>query len=217
MKLYEFTRVDPFTSDESNVISSYWKNNQDFFKYLMTLGWKIRTDNGGVYSSVLINPNTSYVLKINSIYDKGFAWFMLLVRKFPNPHFPKMMDAKLLINDYGKKVYIYKMERLNKIKNPVLESIIQAIDKYVLDVYENHFAKNFEDYRLQIINDSSLIDNNDLKYFLLFEKYIEKHPRLLEALDIIGKYKKGSLDLHRDNFMQRQDGTLVINDPFAGD
>src|SRR6516165_2397298 len=69
------------------------------------LGWVCKSTEGA-YSAVFINDSKPYILKINVRPDSAFAWFAFLTKKFPNPHFPNIGNAKTITLD-GNKYYLY--------------------------------------------------------------------------------------------------------------
>lgn len=163
--------------------------------------------NSGSYSSTYSYPGKQYILKINTKYDPAFAYFTLLTKKFPNKHFPNIGNMKLIINKSPKnssikKYYLYLIEKLN----PIQESL------------------KYDHLRWALKNKAMYHSNYSIK------EYKEKYPTsevtlilntvpesLVNAADIIGKYKKSNmfLDFHEENFMKRDDGTIVIIDPYA--
>jgi hypothetical protein len=175
---------------------------------LEEMGWR-RIDYGA-YSFVYINPDKPYVLKINRVYDRGFARFVLITKKHPNKHFPNIGNMKLLTAD-GKKYYIYLMEPLESLHNSIFSRILVIFLKILCDnSYSNvrdcmnkaefHIRRLYGvDYRWEIP-----------KVYELFEQ----QPDLIEACRIIGMNVKGDLiDMHAGNIMKRGDGTIIIIDP----
>ena len=46
--------------------------------------------------------------------------------------------------------------------------------------------------------------------------FLLNHPELVKAARIVGKYHLDHwLDIHSKNIMQREDGTIVITDPYS--
>ena len=65
----------------------------DSFKEKMKkLGWTFLSS--GYFSSVFINPDKSYVIKMNNKQDRGFAKFVKIIKRNPNKHFPKISVLK---------------------------------------------------------------------------------------------------------------------------
>jgi hypothetical protein len=177
---------------------NYFKIDADNLlrKKLSKYGWKFL--NTGVFSQVFVNPNKNFVLKINSNPDIGYASYVALIKHYKNPHFPIISDMKkIIIGDanFKKTYYIYLIEKLYPYKN-----------------YENN----------KIFN--AVSENSKLPLSQIFKKekippILLSHPKLVKALQIIGNYDDTNdiiyLDLHTGNIMQRNDGTIVITDPYS--
>jgi hypothetical protein len=170
---------------------------------LAKLGWK--PIGQGSFNVIYANKNKSYVLKINTTRDRAFETYSKIIHKIPNIHFPKISDEKQL--KIGNRYYnIYLIEKLIKIPR-------QRAGKY----------EEIFDWVFHLINLDYKLDNTDLS--IGFAKLLgstgiplllRKNPELIKALKIVAYgVKSHSLDLHSENFMQRQDGTVVITDPYA--
>lgn len=159
----------------------------DFEEKLEKYGWKYH--DGGAYSNVYTNSRKPYVLKINTEFDPAFQRFVNLIKKYPNKHFPQISDMK----EYKvgrKKYYIYMIEKLYKVKDQFISSLIRDYTDYNGDDLEN-------------------IDTDYLEY-------LNKHKDFWAALNIIIKNQKDyEIDLHNDNFMKRKNGTIVLTDPYS--
>lgn len=212
MKLDEFTRTAPFTSQEKSAFLDKIQAKTEV--QLEKLGWKY--EDAGVYSDVFVNPSKDYILKINTRRDLGFLWFMFLAHKYPNPHFPRIMDVAVAAKDNeGEKLYIYKLERLEQVPksmNPLLTTM-----DWCLVAIRNGEAEDVRDY-IENIPDKYRSNPSTIHIGAVgqLSKYLEESPELEKALNIIGKNAKNFIiDTGAFNFMQRKDGTLVINDPYA--
>ena len=164
-------------------------------------GWSMT--NTGFFSDVFSNPYKPYILKVNSRPDRAFAWFAFLTRKFPNIHFPKIGNMKVY-KHYNEKYYVYLIERLYPIQlsSEKLQQLLSA-----LQVIANNPDKSFE----------QLQDYYNINLLRTVRYYINNKPELINAANIIGKYKtnKNRLDFSFQNVMSRDDGTIVITDPLA--
>nr|EKU0941006.1 hypothetical protein [Acinetobacter baumannii] len=103
-------------------------------------------------------------------------------------------------------MYLYEIERLHKlpVKGPN-RSLVNRICK-----------------KLRILNGCSFIDDRHERNItclmdLAFDDHLKDHPSLSMSFLTMAKFLKQNSDafpdLHTGNFMQRQDGTLVISDP----
>ena len=157
---------------------------------LEKMGWEFH--DSGYFSSVFINPRKNYILKVNTIPDEGFNYFVNLIKRYPNKHFPIVSNLRLIktaAHDY----YMYYIEKLY----PVQYLVEKDISTYCL----HHAYKRYNHTPNPYSSDSEYVKNN---------------PDFARALDIVLQYHgKFGIDVPGDNIMQRQDGTVVITDPYC--
>ncbi|VVC05190.1 Uncharacterised protein [uncultured archaeon] len=222
MLLNELTRYYDFDPSVSSKISTYYnhksqkklgidiKSDDQLQNSLAKLGWK-RAGHGG-YSNVFENPSKNYILKVNYYPDSAFAWFALLTRKFPNPHFPKIGNMKYFhlkgkINHY----HVYLIEKLHQIPSTYTWYAEYTVFKMITLAAKDSDSKELE----EALEDAK--DTSHVKGGTIYE-YLQKNPKFLDALRIIGicaSRNKFSIDLHTENIMARNDGTFVLTDPLA--
>jgi hypothetical protein len=164
---------------------------------MQRLGWtEYHTE--GYYSSVFIKPSEPYALKINKRVDRPYAWFALIAAKFPNEHFPKIGNAKIV--KVGKENYrIYAIEKLKPVENQGEGRVIASFCKWSVETTD--------DLQYQ------------MKHGLQMESGIPElkgqTAGLITACQILRKYSKGFfIDIHYKNIMARNN-TIVITDPFT--
>lgn len=205
MRLTEFERTMPLDSDVVNKTKQFYQSNpntrdpydssendtaQDFKldEYLAELGW----DNigNGAFSSIFENPAKPYVMKINPAYDRGFARFALFTRQNPNEHFPKIGNAKMMVIG-GKKYAIYLMEKLNRLSSTEAIDLVGFCIAACKGEYEEMSKSTMEKFQWQM---DSLFD---------------------ACMELKQNSDKVVIDFHQGNLMVRDDGTVVIVDPFA--
>ena len=214
MKLNELTRNYPFDPNTIGVAKEFFKykpkglagryrENQlnTLDENLKRLGWK--KANYGSYSNVYEKADKTYILKINTVMDKGFAWFAFLTRKFPNIHFPKIGDAKvIMVEKY--KYYLYMVEKLKELPQ-VRAGVLEAI----CSIAENNYYDGKDVSLNELLKEVHKFYEVDVREAGIDEEF-------LRALDIIFEYHGNNiLDLHDANFMQRTDGTPIIIDPYV--
>jgi hypothetical protein len=206
MNLSELTRYYPFDNNVLDIAQKTvpYNNTGDLIYKLKQSGWN-KIGNPSSYSDIFANDSKPYILKINRTQDKGFAWFAFLTRKFPNPHFPKIGNMKVITGPQRhtmrgsalprEKFYIYLIEKLEEIS-------------YRSD-YD--WRDNIYDCKKYIAGELSLDElQRELSSSALREQ------SFIDALTILTNNNKGfRADLHYENIMQRQNGTLVIIDPYA--
>jgi hypothetical protein len=182
----------------SSAAKQYFKNSSfetaqfRFSEAIKKFGW--HEGKSGSRSTIYTNPRKSFIMKVNDQQDEGFAAYVSLIRKNPNPHFPKISNLKRFkVN--GRVFYIYLMEKLAEIPHA------KAV-KYV-DWMEDYLSAN--------LNNESVA------------KLTQKLPKelgisIIDALNIVRNYAdryRIFLDFSEDNIMQRKDGTIVITDPYV--
>jgi len=193
MRIMEFDR----RGNELKEFPKHIRNSGVITQYLSDRGWK-KTGFEGHYSTVYTNPNYQYVLKVNYNYDRAYAYYVFLIHKFPNKHFPIISNVKLITTGHGIKIYLYSIEKLYKLKDSDFINNYNEIENLL-------FAMRSTTQDYQVIYDQ----HPEVHY------YLEKNPEMWEALKTMAKYGKGVLDFTLNNVMQRKDGTVVITDPFS--
>ena len=165
---------------------------------LKKLGWKI-LDNNGMYSGVYYNPRKSYVLKINKREDYAYQFYVNLIHRHPNKHFPIISDMKVMkIGNFNYRVYL--IEKLHRLPRAGI-LVIKLDELYygLKNVSKEHIAQRVKE---------------------LFPRTpaIFKDAEFVNAvweLSWSGGGFRTSWDMHEDNIMQREDGTIVIIDPYS--
>ena len=157
---------------------------------LKQLGWNLV--GMGSYGFVYEGSKSESVLKVNIKPDDAYAHYVDIIKLHDNPHFPLISDMKVF--KIGKtKYYVYLIEKLKPLP-ATLESdwIASWISK---------IAANSDKTIKQI--------SKTIPQFLI------DNPLLVEAAQIVGEnLLKYLSDLHSGNIMQREDGTIVITDPY---
>lgn len=190
-----------------NPANQFFKNpytgEDDFIVKLNSLGW---TQYGeGKYSTVYENPKKSYVMKVTTAPDEGYAQYVRLIKKYPNKHFPKISDVRKFTPYPKEHYYLYLIEKLIHLKGRAC------------DIIEDDFDNIAAEYELN--PNASLEDIADCCMGGKIPNIIKKQPTILQALKIVGRGTRGGsvtyLDMHGHNVMKRSDGTLVITDPYS--
>jgi len=168
---------------------------------LETLGWY--ETGKGAYSDVYENKNKPYVLKLNTSPDSAYNYYVQSIKKYHNKHFPKISDLKFMELG-GKRYYIYLIETLLPIDG-AYGGLEHMLVRYLEKIMINPSAR---------ISDFAFPERE--------KNYFKKNPDLVKAARIVGKNKlnyKGEefmyLDIHFGNIMKRNDGTIVITDPYV--
>jgi len=163
-------------------------------KDLAKLGWYML--DSGYFSTVFTNANKNFVLKITHNPDPGYDHYVNLIHSIKNKHFPIISDRKEIVVD-KLKYTVYLIEKLKKLWGAEDDELASAC-KLIVARYPMPLDRVF------------LGRKNGAP------KIIIDDPSFLKALQILGANKKRyRIDLHRQNLMQRADGTIVITDPYS--
>ena len=153
----------------------------------------------GDFSQVWIHPTSNIAIKISTGNDKCWIKYAGFVKKNPNIHFLKIGKISKL-----KGFYIAFIEKLKR--NPGRASSSNMSDWATVFIDRN----GFEDF-----SSTSYYNNARVKKRII--KFEQDNPELIKAMRLINqKLVKSpcSFDLFGpQNFMQRNDGTIVIIDP----
>jgi hypothetical protein len=172
------------------------------YRLMKKQGWK--KIGAGAFAIVFSNPEKPYVVKITTIPDLGYDHYVQSIKKFRNKHFPKISDRKEISYDFNDpltndketiKFFIYFIEKLYAIDGRIKYSLASELYDIAFESYAN---------QKEIKN----IHNN----------YIKNDPSLFKAAQIVGKMAQNKyfeIDIHAGNIMRREDGTIVITDPYA--
>ena len=162
---------------------------------LRNLGWYSIGE--GHFADVFMNPEKSYVLKITTRSDPGYAKYVDLIHTYKNKYFPHISDKKFLAFD-GATYGVYLIEKLQEVNEWCYSHAIESL------VTGRSLEKILADF-------SSLEYYNDIKALL-------SDPELIRAARILryGSKTGGfTVDLHDNNVMKRSDGSFVITDPYS--
>jgi len=206
-ELYKPKIGNPLTTAVAGYYKTPNRMNSDLSEKLKKLGWTMLAD-PGAFSAVYGNPKKNYVIKINLNPDSAFADYASVIKKYRNKHFPKISDMKSMKfpdRGYMNTYYVYLIEKLHPISmdNKIFAKLIsQIMDMPTTNI--NEIYKIFEEDWSRIKNTKEVI------------AYFRKNPSLVRAARIAGRNIGGHCnDMHSGNIMQRQDGTVVITDPYA--
>jgi len=194
-----FAEPNTSTDKRNEVVTARKIEKENMEAALKKLGWNCEAE--GYFSSVWVNDNKPFVLKINEQPDRGYAHFVSVVKKHRNKHFPVISDQKEM-EIAGRKYYIYMIEKLKPI------NYLAAAREYL-----NIFSKVI---RFPADSLKSLFNEDNAYSYPQPPTILLDNPSLVKALRIIGNNFAGFVnDLHAGNIMQRDNGTIVIIDPYA--
>lgn len=153
----------------------------------------------GYYSSVLHKEGSNKVIKVSKNMD---TW----------PEYVEWCQSKGWDGKIGPKVF--SLKTIKGKRKDFYVAVIEKLDKTLVGVKNKHplaLVPMLADWALESDNDTAK-DLTDL----LVPGYGEFARQLTRDFEIKGK-KAYRLDLHKGNWMLRVDGSIVLNDPLAGD
>jgi hypothetical protein len=187
-------------------------------KELMDKGYKYL--GGGIDKHVFLEPGTGYayiVFGTRKGYDSEFTpdqkmfadWVRYCEQHSNNPHLPKFSG----LESFRYRGQTYVQSRMEPLKEA--SDKIGQILHFIVD-YADDISTNYEDVIVDMLDDAQILNT--------FDKVIEDLGGPESAAGLIntvrevvafGKQHGFTIDLHRGNYMQRPDGTVIVNDPYV--
>lgn len=165
----------------------------------------------GAMALVFQSEKTDEVIKVFRKDDCFLQYLKLVSQNTENPHFPKIHSYQNLKTPPYAGLHLVKMEKLQ----PVTDSAYRRLLGLIKDLVEElnlvaddpHPKQEYLDLITQLKDslNKAVSDNAD------------PNRNLYDAIDLVAHGITGlqcSPDLHKHNIMKRQDGTLVIIDPY---
>lgn len=193
----------------------YKRSYGDILRMLQKFG--VNFVAGGRYGKIFTSPKWDYVVKIfdNDPYYLSFVNYAIA---HPSKHYPQFSRKPLRMHAFHKrgnseasKYWVVKIEKLQPIANTtkakfIVDNLENAVDAW----YSIHERGNNDLYTMMLGPDEHY-------HKMLWTDIFKMYPwleTLAEAWYTIFEHcPEGSPDIHAGNFMQRQDGTVVIIDP----
>ena len=206
--------------EEAELEEMAGKVHGDISKALKEKGYKYL--DGGIDKHVFLEPSTGYafiVFGYRPEHKKGFSpdqrmfadWVRYCKKNSNNPHLPRFSGMESF-NFQGKTYIQCRMEHLKEAPKrigPVLHFIADYADTLGGRI-------NYED----VITD--MLDAEGIDYSVeQVVEYLggpESAAMLIDTVNTVMQFGMNhgfNIDLHAGNYMQRADGTIVVNDPFV--
>lgn len=169
--------------------------------------YKFKILGGGALGTVLQGPDPNFVYKVVE-KDDAYLSFVNFAMKHPNVHYPRFFKVKPLTAFYAR--YKIQPNKFTVIKLEKLQPLPEGTGSFVSQLSEVR--------RLETATPTNLPNGRTNYEDLSFYELAETRPwivTLWNAIRAVQKSRamKGEHDFHPGNFMQRQDGTVVITDP----
>jgi len=211
--------VEASIFDERTLKNTAWESPKQLVTWLRANGFKKL--GGGVFAAAYAKPGHNRVVKVSNRQDDCWIKFaQWAMSKTNNTHLPKIPWIKRYQGKRKGKVtefFITIIERLKPLTN---QAILRITDPGVLLglMYYADLDSNTED---SIDAAMSKISGRNVKVPDLYSPRIpakyKTHP-FIKAITQINKLGGGCFsDLHSGNLMVRNDGTIIITDPIAGE
>jgi hypothetical protein len=188
-------------------------------KELMSKGYKYL--GGGIDKHVFSEPGTGNAFIVFGTRrgykeftpdQKMFAdWVRYCEKHSNNPHLPKFSGLESF--QFRGQTYIQcRMERLQEASDKIGQ-VLHFIADYASDLGG---GLSYEDVIIDMLDS----ENIDYSFNQIVENLggPESAAMLIDTVKTVIEFGMNhgfSIDLHRGNYMQRADGTVVINDPFV--
>jgi len=216
---YELTRLQNEAADLDEMAG---KIHGGIRKALIDRGYKYL--GGGIDKQAYLEPNGQVYIVFGyrqghyldfSPDQKMFVnWINYCNKNSDNPHLPKFSGFESF-EFQGRKYIQARMETLHELPDEI-SHLVGGIQDAVKKINKNNIDKAFE-----VIADYAEVEAPS---FYTLEKTIEllggpeQAKNLLKTIKIVKQFASQnnySLDLHSGNYMQRPDGTIVVNDPYV--
>ena len=183
---------------------------------------------GGIDKQAYLEPNGQVYIVFG--YRKGvddfspdqrmfINWINYCNKNKNNPHLPRFSGFESF--QYQGKNYIQaRMETLRELPDEVgflIGNVSDAVWKLGKGDYDRAF-KNIAQWGTDSSLEQDRIEHYDVKRAIKLLGGLKSAKDLLKTVDILKQFAlkhNFSIDLHRGNYMQRPDGTIVVNDPFV--
>lgn len=176
----------------------------------------------GFFSGVYEGTREDTVLKL-SICQPTYDFMM---NKSDNPHFPKVIKDYGVVGEYevAKKQskMEYRMFSIHSVTVPVYLYEVEKLEKASIE--NRRIGKKLHDLLYKDWDAFRESDRPAEEVFqfgfenMLASGYLDDKPTIRDAFQEMATFfLKGTADtdVSMQNFMQRKDGTLIINDPFS--
>jgi hypothetical protein len=195
-------------------------------KALMAKGYKYL--GSGIDKQAYLEPGTGQVLIVFG-YRKGMKdfspdqrmfidWIDYCNKNANNPHLPKFSGFESF--QFGGQNYIQaRMEPLKELPDEVGD-LVGQLDQVTKKKYRDYrkplqTAAQYATFQSAEMGNNTWYELEDVIEYLGGEQAAEALLQTVYQVQKFARQHRFSIDLHRGNYMQRPDGTIVVNDPFV--
>ena len=184
---------------------------------------------GGIDKQAFLEPGTGQVLVVfgyNKAAQGGFSsdqmmfvdWAKYCKKNKANPHLPRFSDWASF-DFQGKRYLQIRMEPLQELSDYLKMIIVdlEEVAKYSKSNPKTAFKKiaNFANFNLLDAGEPDDLDHQAVVKNLGGEQAAYALLKTVYDVKKFGKQHGFRIDLHSGNYMQRSDGTIVVNDPYV--
>jgi hypothetical protein len=184
---------------------------------------------GGIDKQAFLEPGTGQVLVIfgyNKAAQGGFSsdqmmfvdWAKYCKKNKANPHLPRFSDWASF-DFQGKRYLQIRMEPLQELSDYLKMIIVnlEEVAKYSKSNPKTAYKKlaNFANFNLLDAGEPDDLDHKAIVKNLGGEQAAYNLLKTVYDVKKFGKQHGFKIDLHSGNYMQRADGTIVVNDPYV--
>lgn len=183
---------------------------------------------GGIDKQAYLEPDTGQVLVVFG-YRKGqkdfspdqrmfIDWINYCNKNANNPHLPKFSGFESF--QFGGQNYIQaRMEPLRELPDEVGD-LVGQLDQVTKKKYQDYrkplrTAAQYATFQSAEMGNNTWYELEDVIEYLGGEQAAEALLQTVYQVQKFARQHRFSIDLHRGNYMQRPDGTIVVNDPFV--
>jgi hypothetical protein len=215
MKLFELTGIKKY----------YNKTEFQLERLLGKFGIKFIA--GGKYGRVFASPKWDYVVKMFND-DPYYLEFVNYAIAHPNKHYPKFIRKPLQMHRFTKrfknsasKFWIVKIEKLTTLDKTKGKFVVDHLERtvqywYNTKRFDNGGMNDYDKQRHEQDWTWATMPNGENQKVKMVD-FVKMYPWMISLAEawynIFENIEEGSPDLHAGNFMQREDGTIVIIDP----
>jgi len=195
-------------------------------KALMAKGYEYL--GSGIDKQAYLEPGTGQVLIVFG-YRKNFSdfspdqrmfidWINYCNKNANNPHLPKFSGFESF--QFGGQNYIQaRMEPLRELPDEVGD-LVGQLDQVTKKKYRDYrkplqTAAQYATFQSAEMGNNTWYELEDVIEYLGGEQAAEALLQTVYQVQKFARQHRFSIDLHRGNYMQRPDGTIVVNDPFV--
>ena len=184
---------------------------------------------GGIDKQAFLEPSTGQVLVVfgyNKAAQGGFSgdqmmfvdWAKYCKKNKANPHLPRFSDWASF-DFHGKRYLQIRMEPLQELSDYLKMIIVhlEEVAKYSKSKPKTAYKKiaTFANHDLLDAGEFDDLDHQAVVKNLGGEQAAYNLLKTVYDVKKFGKQHGFKLDLHGGNYMQRSDGTIVVNDPYV--